>query len=215
MTETPSRACPYFTDPTGREHLLEQEVVTLGRAIENSIVITSKRISRTHAQVRREGWRRILEDSGSTNGTFCNDERVLAPVELHDGDRVLLGDVLLIYHDPDITICETRFPELDLDVTAGIVRVNREAITLSPKEFELLVYLHTQRGQLCSKDDIARAVWPEYQDSVYDYQIENLIRRLRTKIETDPGNPQLLITVRGLGYRLLAREGILKDLSQR
>ena len=79
-------------------------------------------------------------------------------------------------------------------------------ISLSPKEFELLTYLYTQRGQLCSKDDIAKAVWPEYQGGIYDYQIENLIRRLRAKIEPDPGNPQLLLTVRGLGYKLLARE---------
>jgi len=206
MTESPSRACPYFTDPTGREHLLEQDLVTLGRAIENTIVITSKRTSRAHAQIRREGWRRILEDLGSANGTFCNDERVLAPVELHDGNRVLVGDVLLIYHDPDTTLCESRFPELEVDVAAGIVHVNHEAITLSPKEFELLVYLVAQHGQICSKDEIAQAVWPEYQDSVYDYQIENLIRRLRAKIETDPGNPQALLTVRGLGYKLLMRE---------
>ena len=206
MTESSSHPCPYFTDPTGREHLLEKDVVTLGRALENSIVITSKRISRTHAQVRREGWRRILEDLGSANGTFCNAERVLAPVELHDGDRVLLGDVLLIYHDPDITLCDSRFPELELDLPGGVVRVNREVISLSPKEFELLTYLYAQRGQLCSKDDIARAVWPEYQGGIYDYQIENLIRRLRAKIEPDPGNPQLLLTVRGLGYKLLARE---------
>lgn len=207
MMEPQTRACPYFTDPTGREHMLEEDCVTLGRALENSIVITSKRISRAHAQVRREGWRRILEDLGSTNGTFLNDERVLAPVELHDGDRVLVGDVLLVYHDPDITLCESHFPDLEVDIAAGIVRVNREVAPLSPKEFELLVYLYAHRGQVCSKDEIASGVWPEYrQDSVYDYQIENLVRRLRAKIETDPGNPQVLLTVRGLGYKLLTRE---------
>lgn len=207
MPESQTRACPYFTDPTGHEHPLEGDCVTLGRALENSIVITSKRISRTHAQVRREGWRRILEDLGSTNGTYLNEVRVLAPVELHDGDRVLLGDVLLIYHDPDITLCESLFPDLEVDLAAGTVRVNREVVSLSPKEFELLRYLYVRRGQICSKDEIAAGVWPEYQqDSVYDYQIENLVRRLRAKIEIDPGNPQLLLTVRGLGYKLLVRE---------
>ena len=50
-------------------------------------------------------------------------------------------------------------------------------------------------------------VWPEYRDEgVYDYQIENLVRRLRSRFEPDPANPQLLVTVRGRGYKLIVRE---------
>jgi DNA-binding response OmpR family regulator len=49
-------------------------------------------------------------------------------------------------------------------------------------------------------------VWPEYQEGIYDYQIENLVRRLRARLEPDPGNAQLLITVRGLGYKLVLPE---------
>ena len=59
---------------------------------------------------------------------------------------------------------------------------------------------------MCSKDEIGKAVWPEYQEGIYDYQIENLGRRLRTKLEPDPANAQLLLTLRGLGYKLVARE---------
>lgn len=197
---------PSLTDPTGREHLLTGETITIGRALENDIVITSKRVSREHARVRREGWRVILEDLGSTNGTFLNDERVLAPQELHDADRIKIGDVILVFHDPDITHRDTVFPDLEVNVAAGIVRVNRHVVTLAPKEFALLVYLHQHNGQVCSKDDIGLAVWPEYQEGIYDYQIENLIRRLRAKLEPDPANPQLLLTIRGLGYKLVTRE---------
>ena len=194
---------PFLTDPTGREHPLTGETITIGRALENDIVITSKRVSREHARVRREGWRVVLEDLGSTNGTFLNDERVLAPVALHDEDRVKIGDVILIFHDPDITYRDTPFPELEVDVAAGVVRVNRRLVTLSAKEFALLTYLHERRGRVCSKDEIGAGVWPEYHEGVYDYQIENLVRRLRTKLELDPSNPQLLLTVRGLGYKLV------------
>ena len=59
---------------------------------------------------------------------------------------------------------------------------------------------------MCSKDDIGKAVWPEYQEGIYDYQIENLVRRLRARLEPDPSNAQLLITVRGLGYKLVLPE---------
>jgi pSer/pThr/pTyr-binding forkhead associated (FHA) protein len=197
---------PYLTDPTGREHPLTEDSIVVGRAVENGIVITSKRVSREHARVRRDGWRVMLEDMGSTNGTFLNGERVLSPIALHDEDRIKVGDVVLTFHDPDITFRDTPFPALEVDVTAGVVRVDRRAVTLAPKEFALLAYLYERQGEVCSKDDIGIAVWPEYQqEGVYDYQVENLVRRLRSKLEPDASDPQMLLTIRGLGYKLVVR----------
>lgn len=201
-----SESTPFFRDPAGREHLLGGEVTIIGRAVESDVVITSRRVSREHARVQRQGRRMMLTDLGSSNGTFLNKERVLAPVELRDGDALSIGDVVLIYHDPESTFLETPFPELEVDAEAGMVRVDRSVVALSPKEFSLLVYLCEQQGKICAKDDIGAAVWPEYRESVYDYQIENLVRRLRSRIEPEPASPQLLITVRGRGYKLLARE---------
>lgn len=197
---------PSLTDPTGRQHMLTGETMTIGRAVESEIVITSKRVSREHARLRREGWRVILEDLGSTNGTFLNEERLLAPVELHDSDRIKIGDVIFVFHDPDITTRDTPFPELEVNVAAGVVRVDRHAVTLAPKEFALLAYLYQHGGAVCSKDDIGQAVWPEYEEGIFDYQIENLMRRLRAKLEPDPATPVLLLTIRGLGYKLVTRE---------
>ncbi len=202
MTEEP---VPFLSDSTGQEHPLAEAITTIGRAVENSIVVTSKRISREHARIRQQGRRMFLEDLGSTNGTFLNNERLLAPVELRDGDHISIGAIEFIFHDPDTTTRENPFPELEVDAMAGVARVNRRAVDLSPKEFALLVHLYERRGKVCSKDDIGQVVWPEYQSGVYDYQIENLVRRLRTKIENDPAAPQLLVTVRGLGYKLLVQ----------
>ena len=197
---------PFFTDPTGREHLLAGGSTTIGRAVDSDIVITSRRVSREHSRVERQGRHVTLVDLGSTNGTFLNGERVLAPVRLRDGDSVSIGDVILVFHDPESTFLETPFPEMEVDVSAGTVRVDRRLVELSPKEFALLAYLYERRGQVCSKDNIGYAVWPEYRQGVYDYQIENLVRRLRSRIEPDPNNPQLLLTMRGLGYKLIAQE---------
>ena len=197
---------PYLTDPTGHEHQLRGETTTLGRALECDIVITSKRVSREHARLVRNGRRVMLEDLNSTNGTFLNDEHILEPMELRDGDIVSIGDVKFTFRDPDTTIGGMLRVELDLDASAGIVRVNRRVVNLSPKEFALLMYLYERRGKVCSKDDIGKAVWPEYQEGIYDYQIENLVRRLRARVEPDPSNAQLLITVRGLGYKLVMPE---------
>jgi pSer/pThr/pTyr-binding forkhead associated (FHA) protein len=199
-----SQNIPYLEDPLGNEHLLENEVTRLGRAVENEIVILSNRASREHAHIRREGRKVFLEDRESTNGTFLNGERVTGPMQLRDGDQVLIGDVTFTFRDPDTTTRESPFPELEVNAAAGEVRLNRRLLTLSPKEFALAAYLYENRGRVCSKDEIGRAVWAEYQSGVFDYQIENLVRRLRTKIEVDPNAPLLLVTIRGLGYKLIA-----------
>jgi pSer/pThr/pTyr-binding forkhead associated (FHA) protein len=199
-----SKNTPYLEDPLGNEHLLENEVTILGRAVESGVVILSNRASREHAQIRREGRKVFLEDMESTNGTFLNDERIQGSAQLRDGDQVLVGDVTFTFRDPDTTTRESPFPELEVNAAAGEVRLNRRLLTLSPKEFALAAYLYDNRGKVCSKDDIGRAVWAEYQSGVFEYQIENLVRRLRTKIEIDPNAPLLLVTIRGLGYKLTA-----------
>ena len=199
----PEENIPYLLDPSGQEHGLGNPVTHMGRAVENEIVILDKRSSREHAVIRREGRKLILEDQGSTNGTYLNGERLLNPIQLRDGDQVRVGDILFTFYDPEGTSVETPFPELDVNLEAAEVRVNRRLVELSFKEFALLSHLYENRGKVCSKDEIGQVVWSEYQQGVFDYQIENLVRRLRTKIETDPNSPQLLVTMRGLGYKLV------------
>lgn len=194
---------PYLSDPTGQEHPLQNDVSRMGRAVENEIVILDKRSSREHAIIRQEGRKLILEDLGSTNGTYLNGERLQHTVQLRDGDQIKVGDVAFTFHDPEGTSVETPFPELDVNLEAAEIRVNRRLVQLSSKEFALLAYLYENRGKVCSKDEIGQVVWSEYQEGIFDYQIENLVRRLRTKIETDPNTPQLLVTMRGLGYKLV------------
>src|SRR5512136_115154 len=127
---TTAQLIPFLTDPTGREHPLRGETITIGRAVECDIVITSKRVSREHARLRRTGRHVLLEDLNSTNGTFLNDERVLASTELRDGDTIAIGDVNFAFHDPDSTIGGMLRIDLDVDVDAGVIRVNRRVVGL-------------------------------------------------------------------------------------
>ncbi len=199
----PQELGPYLSDPSDQEHPLQNTVTRMGRAVENEIVILDKRSSREHAVIRREGRKSILEDRGSTNGTYLNGERLQHPVQLRDGDQIRIGDVAFTFHDPEMTSVETPFPELEVNLEAGEIRVDRRLVQLSSKEFALLAYLYENQGKVCSKDEIGQAVWREYQQGIFDYQIENLVRRLRTKVETNPNAPQLLVTIRGLGYKLV------------
>jgi pSer/pThr/pTyr-binding forkhead associated (FHA) protein len=163
---------PYLSDPFGQEHPLQNALTRMGRAVENEIVILDKRSSREHAVIRREGRRSVLEDQGSTNGTYLNGERLLHAVQLRDGDQIKVGDVEFVFHDPEMTSVETPFPELDVNLDAGEIRVDRRLVQLSSKEFALLTYLYENRGKVCSKDEIGRTVWSEYQQGIFDYQIE-------------------------------------------
>ncbi len=124
---------PLLIDPTGREHILNNESTMIGRIVDNDIVITSKRISREHTRIRREGWRTMLEDVGSTNGTTLNGQRIREPMQLRDGDKIEIGDVIFIFRDPDVTYQDTPIPELEINVIAGEVRINRQLVSLRPK----------------------------------------------------------------------------------
>ncbi|HUZ95615.1 MAG TPA: helix-turn-helix domain-containing protein, partial [Edaphobacter sp.] len=67
----------------------------------------------------------------------------------------------------------------------------------------LLRYLTDREGQIVPRKDILEQVWRVHEDTD-TRAIDNFIVRLRRYIEDDPGNPQHLLTVRGIGYRFIA-----------
>jgi hypothetical protein len=69
---------------------------TLGRG-EVEIVLEDPFASSRHARLERQGGAMILEDLGSTNGTYLNDELLQGPAPLHDGDRVRIGDSEFVF----------------------------------------------------------------------------------------------------------------------
>lgn len=76
---------------------------------------------------------------------------------------------------------------------------------LTAKEARLLDYFQAHAGEVCAKDDLIRAVWPEDQvftEGVRDDSLAQLVRRLREKIEPEPAAPRFIQTVPGRGYRL-------------
>lgn len=80
------------------------------------------------------------------------------------------------------------------------VSVNGQSISLPLKEFELLEFLMRNAGRVLTRGQLMDRVWGS--DYVGDGKTLDVhVKRLRSKIETDPANPQLLTTVRGLGYR--------------
>lgn len=71
---------------------LTGDTVTLGRASDNDIALPlDKEVSRRHAVIKREGNEFVVQDQHSLNGTFVNNERLIAPRILQDGDIILVG----------------------------------------------------------------------------------------------------------------------------
>jgi len=82
--------------PPGAEIPLSA-AVTIGRDDENSITLQDRYVSGRHLLICLREGRRILVDSGSTNGSFVNGQPVDAEVELRDGDRIALGRTVFVY----------------------------------------------------------------------------------------------------------------------
>ena len=85
----------------GEMYKLEKERTVMGRGDKVDVRLVDEGISREHAQLVQQGEKVILEDLGSTNGTFCNGTRVQRQA-LADGDKILLGSTTILkfsYHD--------------------------------------------------------------------------------------------------------------------
>ncbi len=94
------------------------------------------------------------------------------------------------------------FGELEVAPDEGVVLLRGEPVHLTKTEFKLLVELASGPGKVFSRETLLEKVWG------YDYfgdgrLVDVHVRRLRTKIEPDPADPRYVVTVRGLGYKLV------------
>jgi DNA-binding response OmpR family regulator len=91
------------------------------------------------------------------------------------------------------------FGDLIIDLNRHEVLVRDATVQLKPKEFELLAFLARHPGMALSRDLLLERVWG------WDYgggsrTVDVHVRWLRQKVEADPGNPERIVTVRGVGY---------------
>jgi DNA-binding response OmpR family regulator len=120
-----------------------------------------------------------------------------APKELSARIRALLRRVRTL--DPSST--HLRFGDLEIVPEEGVVKRSGNEVHLTKTEFRLLVELASSPGRVFSREVLLERVWG------YGYfgdgrLVDVHVRRLRTKVETDPAHPRHVVTVRGLGYKL-------------
>lgn len=105
----------------------------------------------------------------------------LRPIEREAAQEITLGDIVI-------------------DVTGHSVSRDGQEIPLTPLEFDLLTTLAKSPQQVFSRDELLRDVWG-YPHAADNRLVNVHVQRLRSKVEKDPENPELVLTVRGIGYK--------------
>ncbi len=125
----------------------------------------------------------------------------VVPKELAARIRALLRRVHLL--ESTAASRPARFGDVELRREQGIVLKAGEELSLTKTEFRLLCEFADHAGAVLSRDQLLERVWG------YEYLgdsrlVDAHVRRLRLKVEDQPDDPKLIVTVRGIGYRLLA-----------
>ncbi len=97
----------------GATYALEGDSITIGRDASNGIQINDAEMSRRHARLQFQGGKYVIEDLGSTNGTYVNGQRLAAPYVLRTGDVVSFGEQIVLGFessdfDPGATLASPR-----------------------------------------------------------------------------------------------------------
>ncbi|HGH0826222.1 TPA: response regulator [Staphylococcus pseudintermedius] len=125
-----------------------------------------------------------------------------SPREVVARVKAILRRSLLVDH--------VRKEEEDEDIVIGSIRIrpdffevyrNDELLELTPKEFELLLYLVERQGRVITREHMLNSVW-NYEFAGDSRIVDVHISHLRDKLEENPKQPQFIKTVRGLGYKL-------------
>ncbi len=198
-------------EAAGQRWPLREDQVLIGRGLDCDIILPERQISRHHARIERTAdGRYLLYDLGSKNGTWVNGEEVRgAPRLLQDGDEIQFAlCVKMTFVGSDATLPlggEGSVRGIRVDRAGRRVFVGgREVVPpLSPAQYRLLTALLDARGQVVSREEIIRAVWPDEDiGGISEQALDALVRRLRERLaELDPQH-EYIVTVRGHGFRL-------------
>ncbi len=218
-----------YAEDIGKTFPLNKAVVVVGRSTPQNrpdIELNDEVVSRRHIEILLKDGKYWVKDLGSTNGTMLNDDRINAGnlYELKHDSKIGLGlegnssRIVLVFkesedtniihnkeisaskHDVKLTVAW-----LSIDEGKKEVLIDGEQRKLSKKEYELLLFLYKNVGNVCSRDQIIEAVWPESKDTsaISDATIDQLIHRLRERVEPEPANPSRIISKKAFGYMLV------------
>lgn len=110
--------------------------------------------------------------------------------------------VLRRYHKQPATNNVINIGNVRINTLSGKVHKNDEEVLLTALEYRLLLVFANHLGQILSRNQLLEQIWDVADDFVNDNTLTVYIKRLREKLEDNPQNPTMIITVRGLGYKV-------------
>jgi two-component system alkaline phosphatase synthesis response regulator PhoP len=121
--------------------------------------------------------------------------------------REFISRVKAIFRRVNMITEETRqpqkviqFKDLKINLEKRKVTIGEISISLTPKEFDLLVLMSSHPGRSYNREELLNIVWG-YEFSGYEHTVNSHINRLRAKVEPDINHPQYILTTWGIGYR--------------
>jgi len=194
----------------GQQWVIDHDL-TIGRDAACDIVIPDRQVSRQHARISLSGSGVILEDLGSKNGTFLNNQPVIEPQKLVEADEISIAITqTFLFLSSDATLPLSDLPSeisqlFRLRLDEGARRVWVRDVELDPplsnQQFLLLAYLHGHRDEVVSREELIRAVWGEEEHWVTEQAFDALVRRLRERLNQLDPDYDYIVTVRGHGLR--------------
>lgn len=194
----------------GQQWVVEGSLV-IGRDADCDIVIPDRQVSRQHARITKGVNGVILEDLGSKNGTFLNNQVLSEPVKLVEADEIAIAlTQTFLFLSSDATMPLSDLPpelsqvfRLRLDESARRVWVRgiELAPPLSNQQFVLLAYLYARPGEVVSREALIQAVWEDDTRWVTEQAFDALVRRLRERLNQLDPDYDYIVTVRGHGLR--------------
>jgi pSer/pThr/pTyr-binding forkhead associated (FHA) protein len=185
--------------------------LVIGRDPECDLVLDSIFVSRSHARLCRvEGGYEVI-DLESRNGIDLNGQQVNRAASLAPGDTITIGPFeLQVLERPLLEQVTQNFnrhrdlPALIVDRSTHEVLISGAPVRppLSRLEFRLLTLLYDADGSVCERDQLGDAIWGANQWDLN--MLHRLVHRLKEKIELRTDQPQFIVTVTGVGYRLQA-----------
>jgi len=197
----------------------------IGRGAECDLVIDSPFVSKVHATIEVRGDSAYVLDMKSRNGVLVNGRPLPRGGErqLRQGDDIGIGDCVITYSERDDGDESTQL-FLDGGASAGgsdAIFVDAQRwkvwiqgeplpVTLSKQEMELLKTLFEKAGSVCTREELCDGVWGEGRYDTWN-MLNRLVLRLREKVEPDPKNPTLIVTIPGVGYMLRIHERLAES----
>jgi DNA-binding response OmpR family regulator len=97
---------------------------------------------------------------------------------------------------------QCRIGKLTLNFSSYTAEDSGGIVKMSHKEYAILKYLHQRKNEIVSRNDLLENVWG-YEESPTTRTVDNFVVKLRHKIEQDPNDPKIILTVHGTGYTLV------------